>query len=102
MKKRMFRWWTYARAMVRSYPQLCSEPPKTPDDTKDREAVAQAIELTRQSRNGAAHLELIETVYWGRKQCTVKDAAVRLYISSATAKRWHGEFIKLVGKCRGL
>lgn len=100
-KKEMPRWWTFARAMVRQYPKLCTDPPKSPDDIKDREAVAKAIEMTRQSRNGEDHLALIRAVYWGRKQRRVKEAGIQLYISEATAKRWHGDFIKLVGKCWG-
>lgn len=100
-QKEMFRWWTFARAMVRDYPKLCNNPPQTTDDIKDREAVAKAIELTRQSRNGEDHLALIRAIYWGRKQRRVKEAAIGLYISDATAKRWHGEFIKLVGRCWG-
>lgn len=72
-----------------------------PDDQKDYDAVTQAIKITQLLKDGKERLALIHYVYWYPKEHTVKDAAPRTHISEATAKRWHGEFVKLVGKCRG-
>lgn len=96
------RWWDYVRKILRDYPAI---PPGRPedqsDDAKDREAVDRAIAATRQRPDGAERLELIRYVYWNRKLHRVKDAAPQLHISEATAKRWHGDFVRLVAKNRG-
>ena len=72
-----------------------------PDDQKDYDAVSRAIERTRGKPDGEKRLELIRYVYWYQKEHTVMHAAPMLGISEATAKRWHGDFIKLVAKNRG-
>ena len=72
-----------------------------PDDQKDFDAVAQAIELTKRRHGGDLKIELIRYVYWYEKEHTVSHAAPVIGVSEATAKRWHGEFIKLVARCWG-
>ena len=73
----------------------------SPDDQKDYDAVSRAIEATRSRQDGEKRLALIRYVYWYEKEHTVSHAAPVLGISEATAKRWHGDFIKLVAKYRG-
>lgn len=97
----MYRWWDYVRKIVRAYPALEGRELNNPDDIRDRDAVAQAIEETRESQDGAEHIALIRYVYWNPKQHKVRDAAPQCHVSEATAKRWHGEFIKAVAKNRG-
>lgn len=96
-----YRWWDFMCKIVRAYPELKEKELTSPDDRKDRDAVAQAVASVAQHRDGADRLKMIEYIYWNKKRHRVKDAAPRLSISEATAKRWHGEFIREVAKNRG-
>ena len=71
------------------------------DDQKLYEAVSQAIEITSLRPGGGDRLRLIEMMYWSKKNLTAKDAALKLFVSKRTAERWHGDFVRLVGKCYG-
>ena len=71
------------------------------DDQKAYDAVSRAVEITDLLPDGVLRLALIRYVYWNKRQHTVKDAALQLYISRRTAERWHAEFVRLVGKCYG-
>lgn len=73
----------------------------SPDDQKDYDAVTQAIEIIKLRPDGERRLALIRYVYWYEKEHTVGHAAPVLGISEATAKRWHGDFVKLVAIQRG-
>lgn len=101
MSKPRYRWWGYARNVVRAYPKLMAAKSLTAEDLRDRDAVTMAIDITRQKRKGEELLALIEEVYWGSAR-RIEDAAMRLYIADQTARRWHGEFIRTVGQCLGL
>jgi len=95
------RWWDYVRKIVRAYPDLRDGELDNPDDIKDRDAVGKAVADTMQRLDGEERVELIRYVYWNRKPHRVKDAAPRMHISEATAKRWHGDFIREVARNRG-
>ena len=71
------------------------------DDQDAYEAVSKAIELTMLRKDGEERVELIRRMYWQKRKMTIKAVIVGLYISDRTAKRWHGTFVKLVGKCYG-
>jgi hypothetical protein len=71
------------------------------DDQKVYDAVKKAIEITSLQSEGTVRLKLITMMYWSNKPFTAKAAALGLHISDATAKRWHGDFVRLVGKCYG-
>lgn len=71
------------------------------DDQKVYDAVTKAIEIISLRPNGEAKIELITRMYWSDKPVAAKAVAPHLHISDATAKRWHGEFVHLVGKCYG-
>lgn len=71
------------------------------DDQKDFDAVSRAIEETEKLADGRLHIDLITMVYWSRRNLLLKDAAVKLNISEQTAKFWHRDFVRLVGKYRG-
>ena len=132
MSKPRYGWWSYVKDMIRRYPALCeaheeelrqrvtqsySEVPgsgkaergteqtvaraMTRIAVREYEAVSQAIEQTRQSGNGEAILRMIRLVYWNRSH-TLSGAAMAVYISLPTAKRWHGAFIRLVARNFGL
>lgn len=72
-----------------------------PDDQKLYDAVARAIEITKLRRDGADRLSVIRYVYWCHDTHKVEDAAIRSNIAVPTAKRWHGDFVRLVGACYG-
>ena len=72
-----------------------------PDDQKVYDAVSRAIELTRLLPEGKRRLDMIRLTYWTKKPMTLKSAALHLYISERTAKRWHGSFVRCVAMCYG-
>jgi len=71
------------------------------DEQKEYEAVEKAIQQTKQLRDGAEHLRLIDLVYF-RKSHDLEGAALMLNVSYATAKRWHSRFIVTVARFHGL
>lgn len=132
MSKPRYGWWSYAKHMVRSYPALKREYdelrrqritanvtglPGTagysrstestalkqlpPARQKEYDAVAKAIEQTRRMHAGRERLAVIDMVLW-RGTHNIDGAAMHLYISESTARRYHTEFIRLVGFCYGL
>lgn len=68
-----------------------------PDNQRDYDAVRIAEGLTQTLPNGKERLKLIKMVYWQKSPYRIKDAAVTLFVDEKTAKRWHGDFIRLVG-----
>lgn len=72
------------------------------DEQREHDAVAKAIEVTLILPDGKRHMDLIKLMYWSNRNIRLQDAAVRLSISEQTAKYWHGDFVRLVGKYRGL
>lgn len=101
MSKPRYRWWGYARNVIRAYPKLRVAESLTADDKKELEAVEQAIELAKKDRNGEQMLDLIRRVYLDRSVRRVEDAARYMYVSERTARQRHGDFVRLVGKCLG-
>ena len=132
MSKPRYIWWGYAKGMVRQYPALKKEydalqdfrspgsvivssgggsPSRTAENAALRrlprvkqseyDAVEKAIERTKALKTGPERLALIDLVYW-KKTSNLDGAAYRLHFSTATAYRYHKEFIGLVGYCRGL
>lgn len=73
-----------------------------PAKQADYEAVHLAIEQTQRERCGDETMKLIRLKYWQGRHFTLAAIAMRLNISEATARRWHGEFIRKVLKNRGL
>lgn len=72
-----------------------------PDDQKAYDAVTRAIKITALLPDGAERLGLIGYIYWCQDEHQVKDASLQAHVSVPTAKRWHGDFVRLVGKCYG-
>lgn len=94
MSKPRYGWWGYAKWMIRNY--------KTDAVTEEeRNAVEQAIEETQSHIDGAERLQVIDLVLW-RRTHTVPGAAMVVYVSERTARRWHTAFILCVAKYRGL
>ena len=71
-------------------------------EQREYEAVHNAIEATMLYNTGAERIRLIEMVYFGKQRINLDAAGYRLHIAEATAKRWHGDFIRLVGGYLGL
>ncbi len=68
---------------------------------REYDAVTRAIEQTKQMRTGADRLAVVNMVLW-KGSHNVDGAALQLYISETTARRYHSDFIRLVGFCYGL
>lgn len=131
MSSPRYRWWGFVRRMIRDYrglkaayddlhqQSLSAAPSGSPgggegrtvenialrqlpvDDQKVYDAVSRAVEITGLLPDGELKLALIRYVYWGQGQRRVEDAPLALPISRRTAIRWHGDFVRLVGKCYG-
>ncbi len=72
-----------------------------PARQREYDAVTQAIEQTKRMRTGTERLAVVDMVLWKRSH-NVDGAALQLYISETTARRYHSDFIRLVGFCYGL
>lgn len=131
MSSPKYRWWGFVRRMIRDYrglkavhddlhtQSLSAAPSGSPgggdgrtvenialrqlpvDDQKAYDAVSKAVEITRLLPDGELKVALIRFVYWGQGQRRVEDAPLVLPVSRRTAIRWHGDFVRLVGKCYG-
>lgn len=131
MSKPRYHWWPYAKAMVRLYPELkreydelhnqriaasmdnlprpgtCS---RSTENTalrqlpsarqREYDAVTKAIEQTKLMKSGLDRLSVVNMVLW-RGTHNIDGAAMQLHISEITAKRYHSDFIQLVGFCYG-
>lgn len=71
------------------------------DDQKAYDAVTKAVAATKLRPNGQDRLALIAKMYWDKKPMTAKSAALHISVAEVTAKRWHGDFVRLVGRCYG-
>lgn len=69
---------------------------------KELEAVERAINATLLLSDGEIKMQLIKLKYWCGKEDKLINAALHIPCSEATAKRWHGEFIRLVAENYGL
>ena len=133
MSTAKYRWWGFARRMIRDYPslkeqwndlheqsitagdsgtgrgggisrkteQIALRTLPSVDDQKAFDAVRRAIELTCLMPEGKRHMQLIKLMYWIREPMAMESAACKIPIAESTAKRWHGSFVRLVGKCYG-
>ena len=97
-----YGWWPYVQSMVRNYPARmeCADLGKI--EQREAQAVSEAIRQTAQREDGEERLRLIRKLYWSRRRQTISGAALDLYISRATANRWHSDFIYLVAEAFGL
>lgn len=132
MSKPRYGWWSFAKFMVRVYPERKSEYEELhsqrvtqnysqsgkngtvnrsventvakllpPAKQAEYEAVTKAIEKTKRLKTGSDRLKLIDMVFW-KQSHTLEGAAYAMFVSDTTARRWHRDFIRLVGFCRGL
>ncbi len=64
---------------------------------RELNAVEDAIWATEGKSNGKGRMELVRLVFWERTH-DIAGAALVVHCSEITAKRWHRDFILLVGK----
>ena len=130
MSRPRYSWWPYVKSMIRKYPALerqyndLHNQSITPsysgmpgggggrsleavairelphNEQREYEAVRRAIETTERYKNGRDRLSIIRMVLWD-KRYTLEGAALMVPCSIATAWRWHGEFIRMVGSYYG-
>lgn len=132
MSKPRYKWWGFAKAIVRDYPALRAEYQELhrqsitsnlsvatggsvarrstedvalwklpPSKQAEYDAVTKAIEQTKLLKTGRERLALIDMVFW-KQSHTLDGAAYALGYSESSAKRFHGDFLRLVGLYRGL
>ena len=68
---------------------------------REYEAVTKAIRRTGHMPEGKLRNDLIRLVYF-RKRYNLTGAAWACHVSEATAKRYHGDFLRLVAHYLGL
>lgn len=132
MSNPRYIWWSYAKSIVKSYPALRKEydalhlqnisfdPERIPGGNSlsrrtenialrqlppakqaNYDAVTKAIEQTQILPNGDARLQVIDMVFW-KQSHTLDGAAYKIGYSYDHCKRFHRDFIRLVGFNRGL
>ena len=98
-------WWSYAKNMIRMYPQLQEQyiqgKRMDPGTLREYHAVRKAMEQTAELPNGAVRLKVVELVLI-KGTHNIAGAAIKTHCSEKTAKNYHSDFIRLVGKFRGL
>ena len=65
------------------------------------DAVTMAIQLTELLPDGKNRLSLIDRMYWQGRKLTIDQVVYQVGIAEATGRRWHADFIRLVGKTLG-
>ena len=71
------------------------------DQQQIHDAVDAAVTGCRVTAQRKDWLRLIQLMYWNKKPLPIASAALRLHVSEATAKRWHGSFIRVVARAYG-
>lgn len=71
------------------------------DDQRAYDAVSRAVEHTLRLPEGSRRMDMIRLTYWVDRPMPLKSAAVHLYISERTAKRWHGDFVRATASAYG-
>jgi len=96
VSKPKYGWWAYAKHMIRRYPHAVNE--------NERRAVEAAIAETERMGGGRDRLRVAELVLF-KGTHSVAGAALQIPCGERTAQRYHGDFIRAVGKhfsCDGL
>ncbi len=101
-----YDWWVNAVHMVQNYPARKQEyealgDQMPPAKMMEYKAVKRAVEIMQTQRSGDDKLRFIREVYWTGSKDNIEAAACRCYVSWTTGKRWHKDFVRLVGECFG-
>lgn len=95
-----YDWWGHVKGMIRRYPAR-KEEELHGVALLEFQAVQEAVDETKRMSDGQQRLELIRMMFWPGMY-RIPGAALRIPCSERTAAQWHGDFIKLVAKKRGL
>lgn len=101
MSKPKFLWWGYAINVVKDLRWYEEAEQLATTECREREALLSAIEKTKQLPRGDDRLSVMGFVYWNGNKQTLREAADHVGIPEASAKEWHGDFIRLVGEGLG-
>lgn len=93
MSKPRYRWWGYAKAMLRAYPGDVTE--------EERNAIESAINETLVLTDGKDRIKVIDLVFF-KGTHKLAGAAMQVPCSIDTAQKYHADFIRLIGEKRGL
>lgn len=93
MSKPRYRWWGYAKAMLRAYPGDVTE--------EERNAIESAISETMELTDGKDRIKVIDLVFF-KGTHKLAGAAMQVPCSIDTAQKYHADFIRLLGEKRGL
>ena len=93
MSKPRYRWWGYAKAMLRAYPEDVTE--------EERNAIDSAINETMELTDGRDRIKVIDLVFF-KGTHKLAGAAMQVPCSIDTAQKYHADFIRLLGEKRGL
>lgn len=85
MSKPRYKWWGYARAMIRAYPEHCND--------NEREAVSRSLQELEHYPTAEARRSLITRYFFDRQ--TIRTA-VALNIPPPVAEKWISDFIHSV------
>lgn len=100
-KKQRCIGWGYAKDVIREYDIHQKTPHKSRLKPFQEKAVKDAIEQTKSLSDGTERLKLIDLVFW-KQSHTLFGASYQCSVSYETAVKWHGDFIKAVGKNLGI
>lgn len=131
MSSPRYGWWSYAKNMIRRYPELCDQERELhvqslavnysgmpggglPGDPTARAALRELTGNQRRELN-AVRAAIDETrrrpngkerlqlihMIFWKQCCNLPGAALRMNVSYSTAQKWHTEFIRLVGEKYG-
>ena len=93
MSKPRYRWWGYAKAMLRAYPGNVTE--------EEGKAIESAITETLELSDGKDRIKVIDLVFF-KGTHKLAGAAMQVPCSIDTAQKYHADFIRLLGEKRGL
>lgn len=86
-----YDWYSYVKKVIRRYPDC--------QTAQEQAAVRKALEdLHAQEQDAERKNALIMLMYGEKAHCNMQGAALSINVSEATAKRWHGAFLKSVAK----
>ena len=132
MSKPRYIWWSYAKAMIRQFPELKREyddlhqqnitasmtgMPGGGGASRTTETIAlKQLPPTKQKEYDSVEKAIRHTrrmpngkdrlkvikLVYWGEQLTIEGAAQRIPCSKETAWRYHRDFVRLVGKCHGL
>lgn len=96
MSKPRYRWWGYAKAMLRAYPDDVTQ--------EERNAIEAAIQETMELADGKDRIKVVDLVFF-KGTHKLAGAAMQIPCSIDTAQKYHADFIRKVGdnfSCHGL